>query len=155
MPDNRLTPATPFVMLASELRFTIHPELAASDINRARTWYSEKLGLEPVSHGGEPIPEGTILAEADSELYYDTGTARFGVYPSPNAGTNKATAARLVVDDFEAAFAELKARGVVFEDYDFGDDFRTMDGVLVSPDGEKTAWFKDSEGNILAIGSSI
>ena len=53
------------------------------------------------------------------------------------------------------AHAELMGNGVAFEDYDFGDDFRTLDGVLVSPDGEKTAWFKDSEGNTLAIGSSV
>ena len=45
--------------------------------------------------------------------------------------------------------------GVVFEEYDLGEDFRTVDGILVSTDGEKTSWFKDSEGNILAVGSSI
>jgi len=77
------------------------------------------------------------------------------VYPSDHAGSNKATYARLVVADFDAARGELLSRGVVFEEYDLGEDFRTIDGVLVSPDGEKTSWFKDSEGNILAIGSSI
>lgn len=123
------------------MEFRIYPQLPASDIVRARAWYSEKLGLEPVEEG--------------DELFYDTGTAQFGVYPSENAGTNQATYARLVVADFDAARSELLSRGVVFEDYDFGDDFRTIDGVLVSPDGEKTSWFKDSEGNILAIGSSI
>ena len=45
--------------------------------------------------------------------------------------------------------------GSIFEDYDLGDDFRTVDGILHSPDGEKTSWFKDSEGNILALGSSL
>lgn len=123
------------------MEFRIYPQLPASDIARARAWYSERLGLEPVEDG--------------DELFYDTGTAQFGVYPSENAGTNQATYARLVVADFDAARSELLSRGVVFEDYDFGDDFRTIDGVLVSPDGEKTSWFKDSEGNILAIGSSI
>jgi catechol 2,3-dioxygenase-like lactoylglutathione lyase family enzyme len=135
------------------LDFTIFPELPASDINRAARWYREKLGLEPVLHGNEPIPPGTT--EFESSLHYDTGTAQFGVYESWAAGRNEATAARLVVADFEAAHAELVANGVVFLDYDYGDDFRTVDGVLVSDDGEKTAWFKDSEGNILAIGSSI
>ena len=77
------------------------------------------------------------------------------MYESFTAGRNEATAARLVVTDFDAAHAELVANGVVFEDYDFGDDLRTVDGVLDSPDGEKTAWFKDSEGNTLAIGSSV
>jgi catechol 2,3-dioxygenase-like lactoylglutathione lyase family enzyme len=133
------------------IRFTIYPELPATDINRAARFYREKLGLEPVLCGNEPIPPGTT--EFDSELFYDTGTAQFGVYESWAAGRNEATAARLVVEDFDSAFAELRGNGVVFEDYDYGDDFRTVDGVLVSPDGEKTAWFKDSEGNILAIGS--
>jgi len=133
------------------MRFSIYPELPAADIDRAARWYQEKLGLDPVLHGNEPVAPGTTHFE--SELLYDTGTARFGVYESWAAGRNEATAARLVVDDFDSAFAELKGKGVVFEDYDYGDDFRTVDGVLVSPDGEKTAWFKDSEGNLLAIGS--
>lgn len=123
------------------MEFRIYPQLPASDIDRARLWYSEKLGLEPIEDG--------------EELFYDTGSAQFGVYPSANAGTNQATYARLVVTDFDSARAELLSRGVVFENYDLGENFRTVDGVLVSPDGEKTSWFKDSEGNILAIGSSI
>jgi catechol 2,3-dioxygenase-like lactoylglutathione lyase family enzyme len=138
---------------AMTMEFTIFPELPATDINRAARWYREKLRLEPVLHGNEPIPPGTT--EFESSLHYDTGTARFGVYESWAAGRNEATAARLVVTDFAAAHAELLANGVEFLEYDFGDDFRTVDGVLVSPDGERTAWFKDSEGNILAIGSSI
>ena len=136
------------------MEFTIHPELPASDINRAARWYRERLGLDPVKHGGEPIPQGEMPQSFDSESIYDTGTAKFGVYESAHAGRNRATAARLVTTDFDAALRELKGRGVAFEDYDFGDDFRTIDGVLTSPDGERTCWFKDSEGNILALGSS-
>ncbi len=134
------------------MEFIIYPELPALDINRAAAWYKEKLGLEPVLHGNEPIAAGTT--EFEYELLYDTGTARFGVYESEHAGKNLATAARIVVSDFDAARAEMLAAGVVFEAYDLDDEFRTVDGVLVSPDGEKTAWFKDSEGNILALGSS-
>ncbi|MBW3667225.1 MAG: hypothetical protein KY394_06490, partial [Actinobacteria bacterium] len=63
---------------------TIHPELPPSDINRAAGWYREKLGLEPVLHGNEPVEPGTT--EFHSELLYDTGTARFGVYESWTAG---------------------------------------------------------------------
>lgn len=136
------------------MTFTFYAELPVADINRARRWYSTMLGLEPYKHGGEPVPDPAALTEVDSELYYDTGTSRFGLYESWTAGRNEATAARLVVDDFDATVAVLRGRGVVFEHYDYGDDFRTVDGVLTSPDGEKTAWFKDSEGNILAIGSS-
>ncbi len=134
------------------MEFTIHPELTASDMQSARRWYSDKLGLEPVMAGNEPIEPGAPT-DSDEELLYDTGTARFGLYASDHAGNNHATAARIVVADFDAAFEELRARGVVFENYDIDPEFRTVDGVLVSPDGEKTAWFKDSEGNILAIGS--
>ena len=55
----------------------------------------------------------------------------------------------------DAVRVELASRGVVLEDFDLGPDFRTVDGILHSPDGEKTSWFKDSEGNILALGSSL
>lgn len=141
------------------MRFTIHPELPATDIQRARAWYKEKLGLDPVTVGGQPFDPDA--EPNDMELLYDTGTARFGVYQTPHAGKNLATAARLVVDDFDAAHAELRRRGVVFETYDIEGVFHEdhgepywEDGALISPDGEKTAWLKDSEGNILAIGSS-
>lgn len=140
------------------MEFTIIPQLPAVDIRRARAWYKEKLGLDPITVGGElfdPDAESSNL-----ELLYDTGTARFGVYPSEHAGRNLATAARLVTEDFDAVHAELAANGVIFEEYEiegnFHDDKGTpyfLNGVLMSPDGEKTAWFKDSEGNILAIGS--
>lgn len=140
------------------MEFRIHPELPATDIQRARAWYKEKLGLDPVTVGGEPFDPDA--EPSDHELFYDTGTAQFGVYESEHAGNNLATAARLVTSDFDAAHAELAANGVVFEEYEiegnFHDDEGTpyfLNGALISPDGEKTAWFKDSEGNILAIGS--
>jgi catechol 2,3-dioxygenase-like lactoylglutathione lyase family enzyme len=141
------------------MEFTIHPELPATDINRARAWYKEKLGLDPITVGGAPFVPGTD--QGDYELLYDTGTARFGVYQTPHAGKNLATAARLVTDDFDGMHAELLANGVVFEIYDIKENFHEdhgtpfwANGALISPDGEKTAWFKDSEGNILAVGSS-
>lgn len=120
--------------------FTLHASLPAADLDRARAWYSEKLGLEPVQSG------------LGGELRYESGGTTFGVYRSDFAGTNQATAALLVVNDFDAAIADLRGRGVSFEDYDFGDEFRTANGIMETPDG-KAAWFKDSEGNILAIGS--
>ena len=144
-------PAAPAIGLVLG-RARIHPELPAVDLDRAARWYRDKLGLAPVLHGNEPVPVGTTSFEHD--LFYETGAARFGVYQSPAAGRNEATAARIVVDDFDAVHRRLLDNGVVFEDVDLGDE-RTVDGVLVSEDGEKTAWFKDSEGNILAIGSSV
>ncbi len=114
--------------------------LPASDLERAKAWYASMFDIEPV----ETTPDGSYWFEFD-------GT-RFMVYASQFAGTNQATAAAVGVDDVEAAVADLRSRGAVFEDYDFGDDFRTVDGILTSPEGRRTAWLKDSEGNILGIG---
>jgi len=133
----------------------IYPELTASDLARAHAWYEEKLGLKPVRHGGVPIVPGFEPEVINSELLYEMGNARFGIYESEHAGKNLATAMRIVISDFEGFRGQLAANGVVFENYDLGEDFRTVDGVLTSPDGERTAWFKDSEGNIIAIGSSF
>ncbi len=113
--------------------------LPASDMDRARAWYSERMGLEPT----EESPDGS--------LFYDVGGSTVLLYPSAFAGTNKATAAGLVVEDFDAAFEMLRGRGVEFEEYDFGEDFRTVNGVVTTPDGTRGAWFVDSEGNILGL----
>ena len=113
--------------------------LPASDMDRAKAWYAKVLQLEP-----------TETTEDGSAWYELEGTSLM-VYPSQFAGTNQATAAAISVDDVEATVAELKSRGAVFEDYDFGEDFRTVDSILTSPSGRKMAWFKDSEGNILGI----
>lgn len=135
------------------MRFTVYAELKATDINRARDWYRDKLGLEPFRHGGVDLGPNDVLDHVQHDIYYDTGTSRFGIYESWEGGASDATAARFVVDDFEAVYEELSQRGVVFEHYDYEDEFRTVDGVLTSPDGHRTAWFKDSEGNVLAVSS--
>jgi catechol 2,3-dioxygenase-like lactoylglutathione lyase family enzyme len=118
----------------------LYAVLPASDLDRAKRWYSDKLGLEPVSedeYGG---------AE------YEAGGAKFLVYVSEFAGTNRATAAGFRVEDFDGAVAALRSKGVVFEEVDFGEMGSTVDGVMTSPDGkDKAAWFKDSEGNILSL----
>lgn len=119
-----------------------HAVLPASDLDRAKRWYSEKLGLEPVSedeYGG---------------VQYEAGGVMFLVYLSQFAGTNKATAAGFRVDDFDEAVAVLRSNGVVFEDVDFGEMGSTVDGVITLADGkDKAAWFKDSEGNVLSLSS--
>jgi catechol 2,3-dioxygenase-like lactoylglutathione lyase family enzyme len=116
----------------------IHPSLPASDIARARAWYLEHLGLTPLEeHAGEV-------------LVYGEGAARFAVYHSAHAGTAQNTAAVWAVADLRAVAAQLRDRGVVFEEYDFG-EVKTVDGVLEDPEGGLNAWFKDSEGNILGL----
>jgi predicted enzyme related to lactoylglutathione lyase len=113
--------------------------LPASDIERAKAWYASVLQLEP-----SEITE-------DGSAWYQAGDSGFMLYQSQFAGTNEATAAVIGVDDVVATVAELKSRGAVFEDYDFGEALRTVDGIATSPGGRKMAWLKDSEGNILGI----
>jgi predicted enzyme related to lactoylglutathione lyase len=112
--------------------------LPAGDLDRARKFYGEVLGLE--------LEEW----EGDGSIKVRIGETWFGVYPSQFAGTNQATAVGLGVADTEEAVAALRARGVVFEEYDFG-EIKTVDGIITMPDGTKGAWFKDTEGNIIGI----
>ena len=117
---------------------SLHATLPAADLERAKGWYAEKLDLNPVEEddiGG---------------AWYEMGGVPFLLYASDFAGTNQATAASISVDDFDGAVAGLRGRGVVFEELDMG-EMKTEDGVLTLPDGRKAAWFKDSEGNTLAI----
>lgn len=113
--------------------------LAASDLSRARAWYADKLSLEPLHVVG------------DEEAVYWQGATHFTVFTTPSAGTAKNTVAVWRLDDLQSEVAALRARGVVFNDYDFG-DVKTVDGVLTDPDdGTLNAWFTDSEGNILGL----
>ena len=118
----------------------LRPALPASDIVRAKKWYADKLGLEPKSE------------DQFGGVRYETGGSEFLVYPSEFAGTNQATAAGFTVEDFDEVIADLRSRGVQFEEVDFGEMGKTVDGVVATPDGRmKSAWFRDSEGNILAL----
>ncbi len=117
----------------------IHAVLPAADLERARGWYLDKLGLEPVSTS----PFG--------DLRYEAGGVEFLLYESALAGTNQATAAGFRLTDFDEVVASLRSSGVTFEHVDFGDMGATVDGVITTPDGQKAAWFKDSEGNIIAL----
>ena len=111
--------------------------LPAGDVARARAFYEQRLGCRP----SEEIAGGVVYKCAG-------GTACF-LYPTKNAGTNRASQAFWQVEDVEREVAELKARGVTFEHYD-SPGMKTVDGIATAG-GAKTAWFKDTEGNILAI----
>jgi hypothetical protein len=75
------------------------------------------------------------------------------MYRSAGAGTSKASTAFWAVIDVEAEVAELKARGVVFEEYDMP-EVKTVNSIATGG-GTKTAWFKDSEGDILAVSQRL
>lgn len=113
--------------------------IPAQDVARARWFYEHTLGFKP---GRETA--GGVAYE------FGAHTGCF-LYPTPNAGTSRASQAFWQVDDVEREVAELKARGVEFENYDMPGQ---KDGI-VSDGGAKAAWFKDSEGNIMALIQSL
>lgn len=115
--------------------------LPAKDIDRAREFYRDKLGLEPAQ---------TIENE---NLIYRCGKGTgFLLYRTDNAGSAKNTQMSWGVDDVEKEVKELRARGVVFEDYDMP-GLKTENGIATMEGMGKGAWFMDSEGNILNISS--
>jgi len=113
--------------------YPISARAAASDLGRARRWYEERLGLVPDREdpGGAWYRFG-----GDTWLY---------LYATPSAGTALNTIAGWEVLDIESVMADLRGRGVVFEQYDLGEG-RMVDG-LADFGVAKAAWFKDSEGN--------
>jgi predicted enzyme related to lactoylglutathione lyase len=114
--------------------------IPAADIERARSFYEDKLGLTP---SGEPAP---------GYLRYETaGGTAFNVYETQYAGMSGHTIAQIHVDDVEKEVADLTARGVAFEVYDGMPGVEWRGAVAVIPEMGKAAWFKDSEGNILCI----
>jgi catechol 2,3-dioxygenase-like lactoylglutathione lyase family enzyme len=114
----------------------VYPTLPARDLARARRFYEQTLGFEPVL-----VTPGGII--------YDALGSRFFVYPSQYAGTNQATALAFDVDDLPKIVGELKSRGVRFEEYDMP-EFKSNNGIVQTPDGPG-AWLKDTEGNILGL----
>ena len=119
---------------------TIHVYLPASNVARARKFYEEVIGLTPK----QDYAGGVV---------YECGGAEAFLYPTPNAGTSKASQAYWQVADVEAEVADLKARGVTFEEYDMPN--MPMQNSIVTAGGARTAWFKDTEGNILAVSQRI
>ncbi len=118
--------------------FPLYAYLPARDLDRARRFYEETVGLKPQ----QDTNGGVVYAFAN-------GTAAF-LYPSPNAGTSQASQAFWSVPDVDALIRALKARGAQFETYDDMPGERSAEGAITAG-GAKAAWFKDSEGNILAL----
>jgi catechol 2,3-dioxygenase-like lactoylglutathione lyase family enzyme len=112
--------------------------VAVKDLEVARKFYQDVVGLTP-----------TEKQEPGAASFKSGGSTLF-VYVSQYAGTNQATAVTWVVgDEVEEIVRTLKARGVVFEHYDLPDV--TLHGDIHVAGGSKLAWFKDPDGNILAI----
>ncbi|HSO16718.1 MAG TPA: VOC family protein [Arthrobacter sp.] len=113
--------------------------LPAKDIARARAFYRDVLGLEPAD---DSMDEENLIYRCGKET-------AFLLYKSDYAGTAKNTQMGWGTDDIDAEVADLRGRGVVFEEYDFP-GLKTENGIATTPVG-KAAWFLDSEGNILNL----
>ena len=114
--------------------------MPAQDVKRARQFYEQKLGLKP------------SVEQPDGGAMYMVGETGFLVFPSMGKASGDHTQMALDVDDVEEAVRELKSSGVKIEEYDYP-DFKTQDGLATLPDGSKGAWFKDTEGNLIALGT--
>ena len=122
--------------------------IPAKDLERARACYADKLGLTPT----EERPGG---------LRYRCGNGGFSLFQSAGAASGAHTQMAWEVESLRATVDELRARGVVFEQYDLP-GLTTVDGIAEvagnypsSGVGERAAWFRDSEGNLLGIGQPI
>jgi len=122
--------------------------LPAQDLERARRFYAEKLGLD----ASEERPGG---------LLYRCASGEFALFQSTGASSGTFTQMAWQVEDIEATVEALRSRGVVFEDYDFP-GLTTVDGIAEIEGnypskgrGERAAWFRDSEGNLIGIGQVV
>jgi catechol 2,3-dioxygenase-like lactoylglutathione lyase family enzyme len=112
--------------------------LAVKNLETAKKFYAETLGLKPIASEGEEL------------IVFSSGNSTINVYRSQYAGTNKATAVTWVVgEDVEGVVRTLKGKGVKFEHYDMPDTKR--DGDIHKTGDIKVAWFKDPDGNILNV----
>ena len=113
--------------------------IPAQDIKRARQFYEQKLGLKP----SQEQPDGVL---------YMIGETGFLLFQSMGKASGDHTQMAIDVDDVEEAVVELKRAGVKLEEYDLP-NFKTHDGIVDMPDGNKGAWFKDTEGNLIGVGT--
>ena len=115
----------------------VHANVPAGDLKRARAFYTEILGLTPTAE------------DAYSLTFPTPSGSWFQVYETSSAGTGKHTVAQWDVADIEDEVRQLKARGVVFEEYDMpGVEWK---GSIASLPGGRVAWFRDSEGNVMCL----
>lgn len=129
-------------------RSDVATRLPAQDLNRARSFYAEKLGLNPIE-------------EREGGLLYRSGRGFFAIFESSGVAAGTHTQMGWEVADIVVAVALLRSRGVVFEEYDLP-GLKTRDGIATiagnypsKGTGEYGAWFKDSEGNLLGLAQPI
>ncbi|MEV7098526.1 VOC family protein [Amycolatopsis sp. NPDC051045] len=122
----------------------IEARIPTQDLARARRWYAEKLGLEAVE-------------EREGGLRYEGASGVFCLYASAGASDGSFTQVAFYVDDLEATVAVLRERGVVFEEYDGmrGSIMEIRGNYPSKGSGERAAWFRDCEGNLIGLGEVV
>jgi catechol 2,3-dioxygenase-like lactoylglutathione lyase family enzyme len=110
--------------------------IPAKDLERTRRFYEDVLDVQ-------------VVMEDPGGIIYRSGDSYFSLYPTEFAGTAQHTLAAFMVRDVEATVAQLRGKGVTFEDYDLP-GVKTVNGIA-DLGGTKGAWFKDPEGNILSV----
>ena len=129
-------------------RARVSGRLPAQDLARARRFYADVLGLE-------------VAEERPGGLRYELAAGSFALFASTGKPSGEHTQLAFTVDDIDATVRELRSRGAVFEEYD-GPGLRTVDGIAevegnypsTGASGERAAWIRDSEGNLLGIGAT-
>ena len=116
--------------------FAVRTSLPASDLERAKKFYEETLGFTPVN-------------ESPAGVDYESGGVQFFVFPSRGESPGSFTQMGWRVDDIDAEVKELKERGVQFEEYDFPG--MKTEGSIADIGAGRSAWFKDTEGNLLGL----
>jgi predicted enzyme related to lactoylglutathione lyase len=117
----------------------MHAVLPAADLSRARTFYHDMLGMDPAEeHMDERM------------LTYRVEGSAFDIYETENAGTAKNTQLCFQTDDLDEEMRTMRERGVTFEDFEIPGVMTTENGVVTN-ENERTAWFRDSEGNFICI----
>ncbi|WP_240490842.1 VOC family protein [Amycolatopsis vancoresmycina] len=124
--------------------FRIEARIPTQDLARARRWYAEKLGLEAVE-------------EREGGLRYEGASGVFCLYASAGRSDGSFTQAGFCVDDLEATVAVLRERGVVFEEYEGmrGGIMEIRGNYPSKGSGERAAWFRDSEGNLIGLAEVV
>ena len=117
---------------------TVAMMLPVTDVDRARTFYTDSLGLDFTGTNDE-----------GSAMYALEGGATLMLLPRPGSTPSESTAMSFEVDDVAAEITELESHGVVFEDYDLP-ELTTVDHIAVMG-SEKAAWFKDPDGHVLCL----
>jgi catechol 2,3-dioxygenase-like lactoylglutathione lyase family enzyme len=115
----------------------ISATLPAQDLPRARKFYEEKLGFKPAD-------------ESPAGVWYESNGTRFLLFPSGGAASGTHTQIGIRVDDIDTAVKELQGKGVKFEEYDTP-QLKTNNGIAQVAPGNRAAWFRDTEGNLIGV----